>query len=100
MRVGDGDCKGVGLVFRWFPTGWQEGFDHHGDLVFIGMTNTDDGFFDFIGGVFRCFDAVDGGHGKQNSPRLPQFKGACGVFIDEGFFDSRRVWVPEHDEGG
>ena len=66
MRVGDGDCKRVGFVFAWLSTGWQEGFDHHADLIFIRVTDTDDGFFDFIGGIFSHFDAVDGGDSEKN----------------------------------
>ncbi len=70
----------------------QQDPDHHGDLLFLGMTGAYDCFLDQIGGVFGDRQSGESRHNECYSPGLAEFQGRLRIPIDEGFLDRRFDW--------
>jgi len=65
--------KSIGRIGALGIASGQKGFHHHRNLRFFGMTGSDHGFLDEIGGIFRDGKARERRNDESYSPRLPEF---------------------------
>ena len=71
-RMGNRRGKRIGRIRALRIASGQKGSHHHRNLRFFGVTGSDHGFLDEIGGIFRDGKARERWHNERYAPRLPE----------------------------
>ena len=98
MRMRDGDRQRVGGVGRFRLGLGQQDFQHHQDLVLVGVAGADHGLLDLVGRIFRDRDPEHRRRQHRDPARLAELQGGDAVLVDKSLFDRgfRRLEIAEH----
>ena len=72
-RMGNRRGKSIGRIRPLPAATGKKRSHHHRNLRFFGVTGSDHGFLDEIGGIFRDGKACERRDDESYSPRLPEF---------------------------
>src|SRR5467141_4150792 len=100
MRMRDGDRERVGGVGGFRLGLGQQDFQHHQDLILVGMSGADHGFLHLVRGIFRHRYPEHRRRQHRNAARLAKLQRGDTVLVDEGLFDRGFCGAKIAEHGG